>query len=183
MWGLLLSEYLQKWCVVCACVCVCGVTASMYSYQVYELPEFHPTYMDGHSSFASTGITHWRTVLSMLSGSGERPFIPSPPSRHGATYSMEQYQLEGRQRSTFYPSKCCVITPAKPPPDPKLLNKVEGVHHHSTPMVNRAVSKKHLVSLTPIKAQIDTEEKVDTLSHYYNHLLSGPPCVSLSIDQ
>jgi len=102
----------------------------------------------------------------MLSGSGEGPSIPSPPIRHSTTYSVEQYQLEGKQRSTFYPNKYCVITPAKPPPDPKLLNKVEGVHHHSTPMVNRVVSKIQPVSLTPIKAKTNAEEKVDNLSFH-----------------
>ena len=148
--------------------------------QVYELPEFQPVYMSGRGSFASTGIVHWRTILGMLNSSGEEP----PPSSGGNCATLEQHENEGKQRSSFYPDKYCVITPAKLPPCPKkLLCDVEGVSGShgkqmltSTPVVTKKVTKEQSVSLTPIKGPPATklQRKVSNVDDYI------PMCLKLS---
>lgn len=117
---------------------------------------------------------HWRTVLGVLSSSGEEPLPPLV----GNCVSMEQYEHEGKRRASYCPNKYCVIAPAKLPPSPKkLLRDVVGVpgpHSNqrctSTPVVTKKTTKEQQpVSLTPIKAPPVTKKnrKVSIVNHCY----------------
>ena len=98
--------------------------------QPYDLPEAEPPILaqgGRHGTpLSATGIQHWRTVLSMLSGSSQSTKTPLPPSCHPPQeprtkqlhyYSTEDHKRDVLLRSTFFPAnKKVILTPLYDPP-------------------------------------------------------------------
>ena len=101
------------------------------------MPEWEPVLLAQGAvatPLSATGVKHWRTVLSMLSGSSQMTVPPpchpheEPKTNHLFHYSADDHQRDVRLRSSFFPQKKVVLSPLQAPPTPQdMIRKMEAV--------------------------------------------------------
>ena len=105
--------------------------------QAYDLPEWEPVLLAQGAvatPLSATGVKHWRTVLSMLSGSSQLTVPPpchppeEPKTNQFSHYSADDHQRDVRLRSSFLPQRKVVLSPLRAPPTPQdVIRKMKAV--------------------------------------------------------
>lgn len=105
--------------------------------QAYDLPEWEPVLLAQGAvatPLSATGVKHWRTVLSMLSGSSQMTAPPpchppeEPKTNQLSHYSADDHQRDVRLRSSFFPQRKVVLSPLQAPPTPQdVIRKMEAI--------------------------------------------------------
>lgn len=104
--------------------------------QAYDLPEWEPVLLAQGAAatpLSATGVKHWRTVLSMLSGSSQLSVPPpchppeEPKTNQLSFYSTDDHKHDTRLRSSFFPQKKVVLSPLQAPPTPQdVIRKMDA---------------------------------------------------------
>ena len=129
------SVLYQRFHCVCTVSDICVLTPCV---QPYDLPEAEPLILvqEGRHStpLSTTGLHHWRTVLSMLNSASPSTEIISPPTSHPPRapktnhqpphYTIEDHKCNLQLRSAFLPTeKTFILTPLQAPPHPLVVRK------------------------------------------------------------
>eukprot|EP00731_Ephydatia_muelleri_P010872 Em0005g1458a len=105
-----------------------GRLLKVRSHMPYDLRDFEPAYLSSSGMrFSSTGLSHWRLILAMVSSATGDVCLP-PPCRKveregggglGTFYSADDHRRDVELRSHFFGDEIVAVTPTRLPPSGK----------------------------------------------------------------